>query len=591
MDMSRRLQLLFLAALTAVAAGCGRGDNGGRQPQPSDTLYTKEAAMAIYAREPERALLIIDSAEVIGNIGASDATYLRARVYSRSGAMWSLDTATQMLESLITVDSIYKNPLKREMVLDMLVYVSRMRHDNARCLRWATEKADFCRERGLATEALRTEADIGYLLCQMGDEEDGLAKLDGVIASLYGRRHFSEMDACIIALKRKANIFSSIDRHAEIVPLAHRIMNIVDDYRRHPAEYADSSDRIPPNDEEFRRYCEFYTAQACCYLAYAYSQMDQPDSARRYLDLFSRSDCAQSVYGKMNSAQIYGNLGQYDKMLALYDEVFSQHDADTLNDDYIAMLYGRACAAEAVGDYRKANSYLHRCNKLNDETFKRMLKSRAYQYAARYRLKEEQLNAEQARVNARHNLYLAVGGFSLALVFCLFVLWLLGQRRAIRRKDRVLVEQIAEAMKYKEIADRLGNEKSDAACRADASPDPDASPDAMTDEELYLFLCDAIRTGKFYLDPAFGRQSLVDRYHITDRRIGAAFAHGNGLPDYVRELRLDHACRLLAERPDMSIGDIGAASGFSNLSVFSREFKRKFDVAPTYYRTEMLHNA
>ena len=35
---------------------------------PTDTLYTAEKALMVYDYEPERALLIIDSAVIVGNV-------------------------------------------------------------------------------------------------------------------------------------------------------------------------------------------------------------------------------------------------------------------------------------------------------------------------------------------------------------------------------------------------------------------------------------------------------------------------------------------------------------------------------------------
>ena len=70
-------------------------------PQAGDTLYTEERAMDIYDREPERALRIIDSAEVVGNVSDFRATLLRARVYAYSGDAMNLDTARQMGVALL----------------------------------------------------------------------------------------------------------------------------------------------------------------------------------------------------------------------------------------------------------------------------------------------------------------------------------------------------------------------------------------------------------------------------------------------------------------------------------------------------------
>ncbi|MBQ8988614.1 MAG: hypothetical protein IJ067_02860, partial [Prevotella sp.] len=82
--------LLFMAVLTIV--GCtGRGDSQPGQ-QPTDTVYSQQAAMAIYGYQPERALQIIDSAVIVGNISEVRGDVNRARIYSQSQMMNQLDS-------------------------------------------------------------------------------------------------------------------------------------------------------------------------------------------------------------------------------------------------------------------------------------------------------------------------------------------------------------------------------------------------------------------------------------------------------------------------------------------------------------------
>ena len=110
----------------------------------------------------------------------------------------------------------------------------------------------------------------------------------------------------------------------------------------------------------------------------------------------------------------------------------------------------------------------------------------------------------------------------------------------------------------------------------------------MSESELFEYIAGAIRREKLYLDPTFGRQTLIDKLNINKNRIGAAFTQGSeysSLSNFVRELRLEYACRLLVERPDMTINDVAAASGFSNPTVFGRDFKAKYEVTPKLYRT------
>lgn len=58
----------MVAILMVGCTGKDRDTDYSHTPQPSDTLYTWRAAMLVYDYQPERALLIIDSAVIVGNM-------------------------------------------------------------------------------------------------------------------------------------------------------------------------------------------------------------------------------------------------------------------------------------------------------------------------------------------------------------------------------------------------------------------------------------------------------------------------------------------------------------------------------------------
>ena len=89
-----------------------------------------------------------------------------------------------------------------------------------------------------------------------------------------------------------------------------------------------------------------------------------------------------------------------------------------------------------------------------------------------------------------------------------------------------------------------------------------------------------------FLNPAFDRQTIMDEFHLSKERVGAAFAQGSqydSLPQFVCDLRLDYASKLLTTT-DLSITEIMTKAGFSNASVFSRYFNRKYRISPSQYR-------
>ena len=217
--MKQTIYIILYVVLATFMIGCTGSGGTKHVPQANDTLYTEKAAMDVYGTQPERALEIIDSAEMVGNLTEDRASLLRAKVFCLTCGEERLDTARQICEALLQSDFVKDTPENSEPVLDLLVTISRKKHDNEQWLRWATEKANFCRQQGSETEALRTEAEIGIILTHLGRQDEGMAKLDDVIRQLDGTRKFNETDACIIALKRKINVLQGYDAGVRLVEL------------------------------------------------------------------------------------------------------------------------------------------------------------------------------------------------------------------------------------------------------------------------------------------------------------------------------------------------------------------------------------
>jgi len=578
-------KLFFLTIVTFLMVACtGHHATSQREPQPSDTLYTAEAAMYIYDQDPNQALVIIDSALLVGNIDDDLATMLRAKVYCHSNMEQHLDTARQMLEGLVESD-LYQSLEYHEVVLDLLVSITRQQDNYEQCLRWATERANFCRQQGRETEALRTEAEIGIILVELGEEEKGIAKLNGVIASLEGQRHADEMDACVIAIRRKIYALKKLDRVEEVVPLAQHLIEIIGDYRDHYDQYTDNSYRMPTDKEEVEGYCDYYTAQANGYLAYAYAVLNDTKQARHYLELFENSDYGHELYGRETIAPTWCLLGDYDKMLATYDEVTEQMGNDTINLDYAKMLRGRAIAAEATDAHAASIDYWQRYAELKDLLHKQLQESKANEYAARYQLQEERLNTEREQAaKKRIGLIANLLGIML-LVVAIFVFLLVRQLRFIRKKNAVLT---------KEITDRIANEEK---YRASIEKQIDKQVDTVTetylstlsDSELYEYLRRFILKENLHLNPLFDRQMLMDRLHLSKERIGAAFSKGSqyaSLAAFINEMRLIHGAKLLVEHPEMSITEVATASGFASNITFAHNFKERYTLTPTSFREE-----
>ena len=223
-----------------------------------DIQAAADRVMELAADRPEQALQVIDSLRAEG-LADYEADWFRAKVYCQSLEGTRLDSAIAICEGLMQLDVARKNREYRQDVLETLVNACRRKNDDARILRWTAELVTLFHQNGDETEALRSEAEMGVAMAHTGHPHEGLAKIDSVIAALspeLGGYAFNELDASMIALKRKVGLLNETGRHADIISVAQSMVDRLADYEQHPADYHDGNYREPA-DEDRPGYIDF----------------------------------------------------------------------------------------------------------------------------------------------------------------------------------------------------------------------------------------------------------------------------------------------------------------------------------------------
>ena len=379
-------------------------------------------------------------------------------------------------------------------------------------------------------------------------------------------------------MKRKAEIFNEKGLFDDAILAAQNMLELLDDYERHPVDYHDGCLR-EPSDDERPFYIDFYRGKAYAYLAVANASLNEKEKANAFIALYEQTTAGQSLTGRFMIAPTLGKVGAYDRMLAIYDEVEQELGADTVGDNSALILKSRAAAAEAQGRHAEANGYWRRYVALSEQLSERLLQGKAHLYAARFHAQEQQREIERHREATRRAVMTGSAIGIIGILILLFAIYAVWQWRKTHQRNRILAQQITEAVEYKAKYKEIVENEELSTFNSPLS--------TFSDTELFAYLRNLIESEKLYLDPNFERQTLIDRTGFSKERIGAAFAQGSDherLTTLVREMRLEHAVRLMNEQPELTIEQVCQASGFTNADTFTRNFKAKFGMTPTAYR-------
>ena len=80
----RNVLLVLLFVSMMAFASCGRNNSARHILNLGDTPYQEDSVLVAYGYHPDRALVMLDSALLLGNINEYRAQFIRAKIYSKS---------------------------------------------------------------------------------------------------------------------------------------------------------------------------------------------------------------------------------------------------------------------------------------------------------------------------------------------------------------------------------------------------------------------------------------------------------------------------------------------------------------------------
>lgn len=601
--------LHYLTCSFTIALFCCTGHPVSQPVDGADTIYTEAAAMSIHRTEPERALVMIDSALAVGNITWQRAEYLKA--VTQYGGLHNLPLARQTCLDLIARDAEmikantaeHSDSVTLERTYLLLTSIEYTSANHSAIIRYATEASRLAHALNMPDEIGKMEGFIARAMAQTGRTDEGIERLQATIAELRELDTFKGVVAYHDASKKLLHILIDNDRFEEMVTTCQSLLERINELGTHPEHFGEMVEGFDPSE-----FVDYARGQTLAFLTTAYARLatahaDNPAQRQHYLqqalateaEVFATEWSKCTDCDKMMSAA-YHHMGQFDR----FDQAmrrFENSYPDTINPNFLICLEQRSEAARMQRRTPEALAYLQRASVIRDSLDCRNQRDQLAELATVYHLQEEQLARQQAESDARFFRFLSLAiviGLVAAIAFAIYFFY---KRREIIKKNRVLAREIAEAIKYKEkwesltpspenIGDSTGPED-----LGKTESIPSQGTAEGSDAQLFQLLRDTILRDQLYLDPRLDRQALVDRFGVSKERIGAAFAKGSpykSLIDFLMDCRLPHAAKLLSSRPDLSIADVARESGFPSADTFGRNFKQKYALTPSQFRDQQI---
>ena len=578
------LFIVFIAIVALLMTGCTGKGSQSLSDIPDDIVQTHGDSIALAARftgDFNHFLAVTDSLADAGELSQIRADGLRGVAYFQMG---QIDKCLECLRSAIADETPPAADFWEYIHAGtnlVIILNSQRNYDSA--MRTALRLIDLLKQ----TDSPRSAEELQTLYLCLGDTQLMLKRSDDAVESyneayqcVLHTRNNSTSRPLAASIETVENIAAShINHHLEAGIWVDRMDSLLAVYEAQPKA-------IDKEVKTFRALVLLHRAQVC------QMQGKATEAARNY-EQYKSTDYGSSLEGRINGcdylveahryAEAADNYSQLDRFIK---EWGYEYDLETIGNNLLPKLRSNYHAG-------RQDSALHvamQIAEVYDSALVQQKQRDAAEMTTIYDVQGKERQIVEQRAGKRLFTAISIAVAIIALLAGILAVYFFRQQRVIRKKNRVLVEQMTEAVEYKRMMEE-GRSKSRVSDEVivEKTPDEIVDFDALTTDELSQHIRSVIIRERLYLNAQFDRQAAIDYFHLSKERIGAAFSQGSEFPtiaDFINHCRLEYAKELLAVSPEMTVDDIASASGFGTRRTFSRLFKERYSITPTEYRNQ-----
>lgn len=317
--------------------------------------------------------------------------------------------------------------------------------------------------------------------------------------------------------------------------------------------------------------------------AYAYNSMGDFDHAERYCnhaDSISKGDPVISGSIIYIRAHIYEARGAYEKALEQIDKAIA------IDPTYLYAKFTKVRILSQIENAPRTWNELEQTIEYADSTRNASFNAKLDELHTRYETDRHIADKER---NRDYFLFALGGCILLVLVLGIWIYY----SRQILKKNRGLYKQIKEQDRLSQRLDlvvdeynRLAQSGITTSIEKSSKLTKEGLPGSMQQQQLVARLNTYILTDRNYAKTTIDRNELA--YSLSTNRTSLSEAvrkvTGKTLMEYIRDIQLEEAKRMLEDNPELTIVAVAEDCGFNTSRTFHRLFREQYNISPAEYR-------
>lgn len=556
-----------------------------------ETPFTEDSFRAIYMKNPDRALVLIDKEETCpsGKIDPLRFDLMRAWCYRVKGDYLSMEACVRRGMS---IDSIRLVPERNipysRLLVEALVRTNRYEEAINKC----DAVIDMARNTGNRNAEAQTFCDFAYIYKQMSDNNAAKNCFDKAINLLKDSKDIRDMAILSTAYGDYMSFLIDQGMNDVALNLGYKKETVIDRMNMIPG---------PPPGYIDHEYGYLFTKMAL--LLHATGRISESE---QYHVKFLSTDFSKTIEGKKFEIPFLISTNRFREAKTLNDECMAAFANDTISDEYLRLLQHKVDIERGLKEYQAAINTMERCYILRDSIYARESKSDAQKFATKFQLKEKEYELNIANANATKRNILLVG-ISIIAILLIILLWVTRRNLSIsKERNKALVNQldrlIAEHEEQRKACGESIPDASEQNAEAQVTENVSDTEDYLTstlthgndpsdaenfDYGRFIRMESLIVDKKLFLEPGFGRDELCRIANISKNDISPMlrrYAGVDNVTDYINRLKVEYSIKLMSEKPNFYIDAIAAESNFTSRSTFYRVFQKICGMTPAQYQ-------